>query len=311
MTEHYEIDATDPALLTPVKRLSRDILGAASTISDAEARFLVDSFYLMQDARIRADGQIRSIVKNPVDTGDVDPTTGEPIKAVEPHAVLQWFSEQNATLEGQVKNALARYVKAHPVGPWLMSIHGIGPVISAGLLAHIDIKQAATAGHIWRYAGLDPTLRWEKKTKRPWNAQLKVLCWKAGESFVMFHNNEACHYGHIWRRQKDVYGARNEAGAYAERAAEILSSKNFKKDTDAYKAYVKGKFPPAHIHAMARRYAVKSFLSDLQAIWYFIAFGKIAPKPWVIEHGGHAHLRAPFNAEIVPGLQAAYRKGVQ
>jgi hypothetical protein len=63
---------TDPAILTPVQRLSRDLANAARTISDAEARFLVDAYYSMQDARIRADGQIRSIVKNPVETGEVD-----------------------------------------------------------------------------------------------------------------------------------------------------------------------------------------------------------------------------------------------
>ena len=37
---------------------------------------------------------------------------------------------------------------------------GIGPVIAAGLLANIDIKQAPTVGHIWRFAGLDPTNKW-------------------------------------------------------------------------------------------------------------------------------------------------------
>jgi hypothetical protein len=44
------------------------------------------------------------------------------------------------------------------------------------LLARIDIVKAPTAGHIWRYAGLDPTVRWNKGEKRPWNAGLKVLC---------------------------------------------------------------------------------------------------------------------------------------
>ena len=107
---------------------------------------------------------------------------GAPVKMVEPHDVLSWLADQNWVLETQVKRALAKYVDGHPVGSWLMSVHGIGPVISAGLLAHIDINKAPTAGHIWRFAGLDPTVVWLPKTKRPWNAGLKVLCWKAGES---------------------------------------------------------------------------------------------------------------------------------
>jgi hypothetical protein len=236
----------------------------------------------MQDARIRADGQVRSIEKG-VKEGQ------EP----EPHLVLSWLSEQNRTLENQIKRALEKYVAAHPVGEWLMSIHGIGPVISAGLLAHIDIRKAPSVGHIWRFAGLDPTTKWEKKTKRPWNAQLKVLCWKAGESFVKFHNADACYYGKVWKAQKEMYVARNEAGQNAERAAQILSEKNFKKDTDAYAAYSVGKFPPAHVHAMARRYAVKLFLAHLHEEMYRRILKQEPPLPYPIAHLGHVDYIAP------------------
>lgn len=133
-------------------------------------------------------------------------------------------------------------------------------------------------------------------------------CWKAGESFVKFHNADECFYGKLWKQQKEIYIARNEAGNYAERSAQVLATRNISKDTDAYAAYSVGRFPPAHIHAMARRYAVKNFLVDLHAVWHFIVFGKIAPKPWVITHGGHVHFREPQNADIVPGLLEAYRK---
>jgi Transposase IS116/IS110/IS902 family len=279
--------------LTPVQRLSRDLANAARTLSDAEARFLTDAYYSMQDARIRADGQVRSIVKNPVETGEVNPTTGEVLRAVEPHDVLQWLSEQNSSIEGQIKRALEKYVGAHVVGEWLIGVHGIGPVISAGLLAHIDIHKAPTVGHIWRFAGLDPTVKWEKKTKRPWNAQLKVLCWKAGESFVKFHNSEECFYGHIWKKRKEVYIARNEAGDYAARAAQILTERKIGKDTDAHAAYSAGRLPPAHIHAMARRFAVKIFLSHLHGEMYRRILKEEPPFPYVLEHLGHAHMIQP------------------
>ena len=75
-------------------------------------------------------------------------------------------------------------------------------------------------------------------------------------------------YGKLWRKQKDLYIARNEAGLYTERSAEILKTKNYGKDTDAYKSYSVGKLPPAHIHAMARRYAVKLFLAHLHHIMH-------------------------------------------
>jgi hypothetical protein len=37
--------------------------------------------------------------------------------------------------------------------------------LAAGLLAHIDITKAPTAGSIWRYAGLDPSIEWLGREK--------------------------------------------------------------------------------------------------------------------------------------------------
>jgi hypothetical protein len=287
-----DTDLDEILKLPAAKRLSKDLATAARTISDAEARFLVDAYYTMQDGRIRADGQVRSIEGNPVDTGEVD-DEGNAIKRIEPHDVLSWLSDQNWVLETQVKRALSKYVDGHIVGSWLTSVHGIGPVISAGLLAHIDITQAPTAGHIWRFAGLDPTVKWLPKTKRPWNADLKVLCWKAGESFVKFSNSPECFYGKLWRKQKDLYIARNDAGLYAERAAEILTAKNYGKVTDAYASYSAGRLPPAHIHAMARRYAVKLFLAHLHHVMHVRILKTEPPLPYPIAILGHAHYIPP------------------
>lgn len=275
---------TNVTEMSPVARLSRDLAKAAATLSDAEARYLVDAYYQMQENRIRADGQIRSMKKSEEEEDGV---------VEEPHLVLNWLSSQNSTLEAQIKRALEKYVAAHPVGKWLQEIHGIGPVIAAGLLAHIDIRRSVTSGNLWAFAGLDPTKTWEKGQKRPWNARLKVLCWKAGESFVKFHNDDDCFYGHVWRKQKDLYIARNEAGEYAQRAADILAKKKFSKDTDAYKAYSVGKLPPAHIHAMARRYAVKLFLSHLHDEMVRRILGTEPVLPYPIAHLGHAHMIDP------------------
>ena len=261
--------------IPPVQRLSRDLAQAAATLSDDEARFLVDAYYQMQDGRIRAEGQIRSIEKG--ETG-------------EPHVVLSWLSEQSRAMEGQIKRALDKYVGGHVMGSWFEGVYGIGPVIASGLVAHIDINRAPTVGHIWRFAGLDPSMKWEKKTKRPWNAQLKVICWKAGQSFMKFHKEDQCFYGHFYREQKDKLIARNESGEFNARSAEILSAKNFNKSTDAYKAYSTGKFPPGHIDAMARRAAVKLFLSHMHAEMYRRILKREPPFPYPIAILGHAHM---------------------
>lgn len=189
--------------LEAIHRLTRDINKAAATLTATEARYLVDYYYIAQEDRKRASNQTRSLDE-----------------AEEPNLVVGWLAAQATTLEGQIKRALDTYTKAHPVGAWLQSVHGVGPVIAAGLLAHIDIAKAPTAGHIWRYAGMDPSQVWEKGQKRPWNATLKTLCWKIGQSFMKFSNDEACYYGRIYRERKAREIERNEAGGNSLPAAQ-------------------------------------------------------------------------------------------
>lgn len=263
----------DNAALEPVARLTRDIAAAAATLSDDEARFLVDAYYMMQDDRKRAHNQVRAL--------------GE---SEEPHRVIAWLAMQSETLENQIKRALDKYTSAHVMGSWMREVHGIGPVISAGLLAHIDIARAPTVGHIWRFAGLDPTMKWNKGERRPWNSRLKVICWKAGQSFMKFSGDEECFYGHIYRQRKEYELARNASGANAEIAVSILSAKKFGKETEAFGHLSGGKLPPAQIDARARRYAVKLFLSHLHGAWYQQHFGKPAPLPYPIAHLGHVHI---------------------
>jgi hypothetical protein len=271
-----------------IRRLTRDLAKAASTLSEQEARFLVDAYYIAQEDRKRSANQMLAM-------GD------------EPHEVIGWFKEQSETIEHQIKRALQSYSQAHPVGTWMHSVHGIGPVIAAGMLAHIDIKKAPTAGHIWRYAGLDPTVKWEKSTKRPWNAQLKTLCWKVGQSFMKFSGHEDCVYGHVYRTRKEMEVKRNDSDGNAQRASLILTEKRWDRNTEAYKALSAGKLPAAQIDAMARRYAVKLFLSHLQTIWWFVDTGVLPVKPYAIGQMNHTHFIQPPNTDIVGGLTEALR----
>lgn len=293
--------------LQSVERLSRDLRIAAATLSDSEARFLVDTYYMMQEDRKRSSNQVQALGK-----------TGEP------NLVLGWFATQADILENQIKAALDKYTAGHPMGAWMREVYGIGPVISAGLLAHIDMEpwrchateeakgkrthkcspeapctpqcrreRIPTVGHLWRYAGLDPTSTWEKGKKRPWNASLKVLCWKAGQSFMKFSGREECFYGRHYLERKAYEVARNERGDNAATAAAILASKNWGKDTDAYGHLSAGRLPPAQIDARARRWAVKLFLSHLFEAWYRLKWNEEPPLPYPIAHLGHAHKIEP------------------
>lgn len=307
--EHDDTFEKIPQDTSPIRRLTRDMRKAAALLSAAEARYFVDTYYAMQKNRIRASNQVRAMRESG-----------------EPHEVLVWFTEQSDTMERQLKGALQKYVEAHPAGKWVASQKGIGPVIAAGILARIDINRAPTVGHIWRFAGLDPTVEWKANQKRPWNAALKRICWLAGESFVKQMNRDNAFYGQVFKDRKTAETARNLAGEYADQARETLAKKNIGKDTDAYVWYAgclsaedarhildaeapqrpkllseatgdpgsgQPMLPPGRIHERAKRYAVKLFLAHLHEVWYRAAFDREPPLPYPIAHLGHAHKIEP------------------
>lgn len=291
--------------------MSRDIAKSAANLGRQEARFLVDAYYAMQRDRISDNNQVRALEK-----------------AGEPNLVLKWLADQHETLEAQMGRALQKYVEADPVGRWSTSIVGIGPVISAALLAIIDIEKAPTAGKIWRFAGLDPTCKWEKGQKRPWNATLKVVQWKIGESFVKTQNAKNAFYGPMYVARRKIEDENNAAGKFADQARDALETKRFGEDTDAIKWYSghypgeaalhiqtipaaerptylksvdKGKgngvpmLPPARIYLRAKRIPVKLFLAHWQHVAWETKFNTAPPRPFVIEHMGHVDYLAPPN----------------
>lgn len=251
-------------------KLNKDLKKLAESMTVDEARHMVDSYYQMQDNRMRFAGQIRSMEK-------------------EPHAVLEWQFGNATTMEKQIASALNCYAESQHMGRIAMSVVGIGPIIAAGLIAHIN-PTVPTAGAVWRFAGLDPSSKWEKGQKRPHNAALKKLCFLIGESFVKVSNNSSSLYGRIYKERKAYEAAKNEAGDYAEQAKEILA----RVPNHAQKAiYKTGKLSPGHLHMRAKRYAVKMFLSHWHEEAYRHATGKEVPNPWVLEHGGHVHRIEP------------------
>jgi hypothetical protein len=258
--------------LDAIERLSKDLKEAAKTLGIREARYFVDTYYGLQDNRIAAANQQRAL------------TEGE-----EPSAHINWLNVQMETLENQIRTLLDRWSAAQPMGAWARSIVGIGPVISAGLLANIDITRAPTVGHIWRFAGLDPTCRWEKGQKRPWNASLKRLCWLIGESFVKVSGNARDVYGKLYLQRKEYETKQNEAGAYADQAKKQLERIKDRKNKVFIALLESGKLPPAALHERSKRWAVKLFLAHWHEQAYRLHYGTEPPAPYPIAHLGHVH----------------------
>jgi len=278
------------AALEAVEHLARDVVQALSSgISRQQARYLVDAYYDVQEYRIATGNQLRALHRS-----------GEPAQ------VCEWLHDQFTLLERSILRALDRWTDGHLVGRWSKRIIGIGPVIAAGLLAHIDPERAVTAGDVWRYAGLDPTVRWERGQKRPWNARLKSLCWKIGESFVKSQSHPESFYGPLYRARREYEERRNHAGDYAEQARAMIASGRARKGTVSYEWYVQGMLPPGHIYARAKRWTVKLFLSHWQRVAYLVHHGTEPPLPYVITQLRHAHvLDPPYYDWVRAQIQAA------
>ena len=252
-------------------RFSRDIRSLTVELDSRSAREIVAAYYNLQANRIAFAAQARELQKND-----------------SPSELVEYLSYNLGLMEKALKNPLEAYANNSVVGSWALSQYGIGPVLSAGLMAHIDITKAPTAGSVWRYAGLDPTIKWEKGQKRPYNAELKTLCWKIGQSFMKFSGKDECFYGQLYKQDKARRIAKNEAGDYSEFAKSILETKSFKANQTRSKLE-SGVLSDAQIDAQARRFAVKIFLSHYHAVAYQAHHGEPAPRPYIIAHGDHVH----------------------
>lgn len=142
------------SMLTPIHKLAQDMAKglrqSGGGITDNEARYLVDLYYNMQSNRIAIGNQSKGLDRDAKKAGN----------AAEPHEAIDWTGKQFAVLEENVAKLLAIYTETHPMAWFFEHTIGIGPILAAGLLAHIDITKAPTAGHVWRFAGLDPNVQW-------------------------------------------------------------------------------------------------------------------------------------------------------
>lgn len=263
----------DGKFLFPLwKNLSKDVRALAVDFDRSSVRELVSLYYRLQDNRIASAAQTRELQKNE-----------------SPHELMEYLSVQLSTMEKSLKYPLQRFAQSYAVGNWALSQYGIGPVITAGLISHIDIERAPTAGSVWRYAGVDPTAKWEKGKKRPFNAELKTLVWKVGQSFMKFSGKDECFYGKLYKQDKERRIAMNEAGHFADKAKAILTEKEWKRDNVTRRRLKDGFLPDGQIDAQARRFAAKIFLSHFHAVWFEDHYNRPAPTPYTIAHMGHVH----------------------
>ena len=261
------IATPDETAAAVVRRLHSDLLRAATTLDLKEARYLVNTYYAMEESRKAAGKKVRAFSQTD-----------------EPHAVLAWLHRQDATVEKQIFRALDTWSDSIPVARWAKSV-GVGPVIAAGLAAHIDMSRCPTAGQIWRFAGFDPTQEWKKRMRCPWNADLKALCLKVGESIAR-PGDDGEFYRRLYLQRQTQEAAANHAGRFADQAQRKLAHFKSTGNANARTSYSQGKLPPTHVQARAKRWVVKLFLSHYHEV--------------ALRLSGQAPVK-PFGTEVLSG----------
>jgi hypothetical protein len=266
--------------------LRRDVAEAVRTLGPRQTGYLVSLYYATQKDRIRLGNIIYA--KN---------------KREEPHMLVNYFFERFHRMEKEVYSVLKQYVQhliesGREDARWLLSVRGIGPVLAAGLLSELDINNAKSASSFWKYAGLDPTIKWGKGQKRPFNLRLKVLCWKIAQSFKRQPPDKS-YYARLYRMRKDLEQERNARGDFAEVAKQVLEKHP---DHAQKEFYEQGLLPPGRIDLRAGRWAVKIFLAHLYHVMHEHHKGVKPPRPYVIEHLGHTDYWEPPNWPVVPGV---------
>lgn len=133
--------------LSDFEKLSKEIQCSMVKCTIADIRFCVQSYYQVQKLRVALSGELRSIDQGVSRGTDVDDA---------PQAqVLQWLYNNLLGLETEIKRALDIWSDSNEVAAWCKKVCGIGPVISAGLVAYFDVTKAPSSAHFWSYGGLN------------------------------------------------------------------------------------------------------------------------------------------------------------
>ncbi|NIP61767.1 MAG: hypothetical protein GWN56_02630 [Nitrosopumilaceae archaeon] len=276
-----------------IDRLNKDIKDAVKDITKPEVRYLVKLYYAVQKNRIKISNQLSRYSQNQ-----------------KPCRYFNWQLKQFEKVERQIRAAMDVYSKCSNLGIWMRSICGVGPVTASGFLSHIDWTRVHHAGSIWIYGGLDPSVKWEKGKKRPYNADFKTLCWKQCDVFQKYKNKDTDFYGGFIEKRKKYEQAKNLRGDYKDQAYKVLNNLqayNRSFSDENMKKLKAGQLTDGIIQLRAFRWTAKLFISHIYDV-YHIVQGKEPPIPYVLvydpENQGHTvkdYIKPP-NLELAKQL---------
>lgn len=217
-------------------------------MTDSVLRALVD----LRDRQIQK-GRIQFQLRLDAIQRGADQSNGQQIEIV-----TRWM-DHFAALESELDQDIAVAVATEPVYNDLVALKGIGPLLSAKLIAMIDIQRANTVSALWRYAGYavinGKRERPVKGEKLHYNKRLKTTLYLVASSFLRCNSP----YRAIYDDARDYYQANRPD-------------------------WTKG-----HQHRAALRKMIKVFLAHLWERWRIVE-GLPTRRLYVHEKLGHQHI---------------------
>jgi hypothetical protein len=253
--EEYEGEPLVEDLMGDSK-LFREI-GKKSKFSPKTIKFAIGRYYQIQKNRITMSFQIMSLKQQKEDT-----------------TALETIYDNFVSIEKAIGTLLAEIVKKHKMWEYLQGVKGIGPILAAGLLAHLDVHRADHVSGFWKICGLsvaedgralsrrkehliemtykDSAGKEQTRMGIAFDPFLKTLCYKIGESFVKSKGI----YRALYDRTRKYYEMKYPT-------TQKINGKTF--------------YSKAHKYAMAKRPVLQRFLLDMWLHWREMEGLKIDP----------------------------------
>lgn len=308
-----------------IDRLTKQIREDVRKLTRFDLRNLTKFYDMYQQMRIRSFNQFGATL-----------ASGEPQSET-----FAYIANNMVALEKRVELIMDIWSSSHPVGRWLRSIYGIGPVFAASLIGYINLEKAHSAAQVWAFAGLSPTQKRVKGQQSNWNPSLKSMCFLISGSLVRCGkvsperylqkiadwnekhpdqpkhisqeeydkvvrewNSDSNMYCRLYYSRREYEERLNAEGAYAEQAAALLASKNFESE-NALSYLTQGKLTPSHIDARCKRYIVKMLLAHTFEIMFEGKHG-VVPTPYAIAHLDHVDIiPCPNHDLFIEDIRAA------
>jgi hypothetical protein len=218
-TEHDPQTASaagDLPLVPWPDHLSRDLAVAADTIDDIEQVRMAAENRLRQFTRgadeLDADGGQRGFgwdIRSPAVVAQAALVAR---MKCDSEAVRQALADERppkrkgCCLEHDAERSLTRALRAHPLGPWVRTVRGVGEKQGGRLIAAIgdpyarpelllpdetwDPARPRTVSELWAYCGLKPGQKRKRGERANWSAAAKMRAWNVAGSMLKAGNRE-------------------------------------------------------------------------------------------------------------------------